>query len=150
MLSLARWAALQVPSIRRLRDQRNQLLAEVDALRHAAAQPPPEPARVDPAPLDPPSVDPMPPELRAAMNEQRLIITDYGYRPRERDLATAASGRQLAARFAREAPRYAATLRDMSAHFDGLRRVPFHQNGPLLPYWDNDWFSPFDGTGLYG
>lgn len=52
--------------------------------------------------------------------------------------------------FRREEPAIAATIAGVARHAGGLARIPRQQDGPLRPYWENDWFPPFDGAALYG
>ncbi len=136
MRNIIKWAALQVPAVRRLREDRDRLLA-------LAGAPRPEPGDTG-----------IPPQqlaaIRIALQQSRLILTDYPYHPHERPLATAASGRQLIARFEQESARYAETLRGIARHIDSLAHIPRAATTPLAPLWDNPWFPPFDGASLYG
>jgi hypothetical protein len=134
-LNLLRTAALWVPAIRRLHDDRNALLAERDALlmRTASGAEDREAA-----------------EARVARIEGRLITTEYPYYPHSRPIEDAAGGRHLTARLHAEEDRYAATLRGVARHVASLLRIPRAQEHPSRPFWANEWFPPFDGAALYG
>lgn len=114
-MSLAHKAALWVPAIRRLYDERNSLRAERDALE-----------------------------------DGRLIVTEYPYHPHRRPIEDAAGGRRLAARLLREQDSYATTLSRISQHVSSLHRIPREEKDPSRPFWANIWFPPFDGATLYG
>jgi hypothetical protein len=88
--------------------------------------------------------------LHLALQQKRLILTDYAYDPHERPLAVAASGRLLTERFELEEPHYADTLRGIAKHIDSLASIPREASQPLAPLWNNPWFPPFDGASLYG
>jgi hypothetical protein len=88
--------------------------------------------------------------LCIALQQKRLIITDYAYDPHERPLAVAASGRKLVERFELEEARYAETLRGIAKHIKSLANIPREASEPLAPLWNNPWFPPFDGASLYG
>jgi len=135
-LNLLRDAALWVPAIRRLRDSRDALIAERDALlmRIAAAS----------------HEDREAAEARIARAEGRLILTEYPYHPHSRPIEVAAGGRRLTARLSAEEDRYAATLRGIARHVDSLLRIPRVEENSRGPFWANDWFPPFDGACLYG
>lgn len=132
-MPLLRSAALQVPSIRRLVEHRDRLLAELEAERaaHRALE-------QDTA------------GLRQARDQNRLFVTEYAYFPAARPIEIAAGGRQIAALFRRAEPAIAATIAGIARHAENLARIPRQQDGPLRPYWENDWFPPFDGAALYG
>jgi predicted O-methyltransferase YrrM len=135
-LNLLRDAALWVPAIRRLRDSRDALIAERDALliRIAAAS----------------HEDREAAEARIARMEGRLILTEYPYHPHSRPIEDAAGGRRLTARLSAEEDRYAATLGGVARHLESLLRIPRAAENPGGPFWANDWFPPFDGASLYG
>ena len=132
-MPLLRSAALQVPSIRRLVEHRDRLLAELEAERaaHRALE-------QDTA------------GLRQARDQNRLFVTESAYFPAARPIEIAAGGRQIAALFRRAEPAIAATIAGIARHAENLARIPRQQDGPLRPHWENDWFPPFDGAALYG
>jgi hypothetical protein len=128
-------AALWVPAIRRLRDARDALLAERAALLEqtsAAAQQ----VREDLA-------------ASIARTEGRLIVTEYPYYPHSRPIENAAGGRHLIARLRAEEDQYAVILRGVAEHIPSLLRIPRTEEA-ACPFWENDWFPPFDGASLYG
>jgi hypothetical protein len=88
--------------------------------------------------------------LRQARDENRLFITEYAYFPASRPIEAAAGGRQVEALFRRCEPAIAATIAGIARHAEALARIPHRQDGPLRPYWQNNWFPPFDGAELYG
>jgi predicted O-methyltransferase YrrM len=135
-LNLLRTAALRVPAIRRLREARDALLVERDALLMR-----PAPAAHE---------DHEAAEARVARTEGRLIVTDYPYYPHRRPIEGAAGGRRLTARLQAEEDRYAATLRGIAQHVGSLLCIPRAQEDPSRPFWANVWFPPFDGASLYG
>ena len=122
-----RTVAVKAPIVRRLGNYLRRILAEADGV-----------------PMDTQAA------MRAAFRQNRLIITDYAYHPNRRRLETAASGRQLVARFQQEAQAYATTLERWRAHIDALARIPRDPSVPLAPFWSNSWFPPFDAVSLYG
>jgi predicted O-methyltransferase YrrM len=128
-------AALWVPAIRRLRDARDELLAERASLLTQAASAAQENREVL--------------AVNTARAEGRLIITEYAYHPRSRPSETAAGGRRLTARLLAEEEHYAATLRGVAEHAASLARIPRTEEAGG-PFWENDWFPPFDGVSLYG
>jgi len=132
-VNLLRDAALSVPAIRRLRDSRDALLAERNALLGRIARVEAEVA-----------------ELRIARGEHRLILTEYSYHPQRRPLEDAAGGRRLAMRLRAEEDCYVATLEQVARRLDSLLRIPRAEENPRGPFWANDWFPPFDGAVLYG
>src|SRR5437868_6941256 len=101
-LSLLRTAALLVPAIRRLHEERRRLHEERDALLAGAG-------------------------VERAGMEGRLIVTDYPYYPHSRRIEDAAGGKRLIARLIAEEDRYAATLRGMAQHVGSLLRIPRSQ-----------------------
>ena len=135
-MSLIQAAALLVPAIRRLRDGRDALLAERDALLLQANAAP----RLDRNDL----------EARSARAESRLIITEYPYHPARRPMERGAGGAQLETRFRAGQDRYAETLHGLARHTDALARIPRDLATPYGPFWANDWFPPFDAASLYG
>lgn len=135
-MRIIKWAGLQVPAVRRLRDERNRLLEEAAALQQESASNGISPDQQQ--------------AIRIALQEDRLILTDYAYHPHERQLAKAASGRQLIARFEQEAPHYTKALRGIARHIGSLSLISRDANTPLAPLWNNPWFPPFDGASLYG
>lgn len=155
-MSLLKSAALRVPAIRRLRDDRDRLLGEVQALQDALAK-----ARVT---LDPANLQADLEGLRAAHlalevdtaamrlagSENRLFITDYPYFPAPRAIEAAAGGRQIEAAFLRRKGAIAETIAGIARHVATLARIPRDAAGPISPFWDNPWFPPFDGASLYG
>ena len=122
-----RAASRLLPPLRRLHDQRNALLREVEGLRHRLA------------------------EVSRAGAENRLIITEYPYHPRCRPIEAAAGGLRLLARFRAEEDRYGDLLRGIAErHAGALRRIPRLPGQPGAPFWQNEWFPPLDGATLYG
>jgi Methyltransferase domain len=142
-----RAAALKVPAIRRLYDERNRLLIERDSAR--APIPGTELAEAKPSDKAPHESDETK-EAREARAEGRIIITEYPYFPKTRAIENAAGGRRLSARLKSEEGRYAATLSGIAKHIDKLVRIPRRESNASLPFWENDWFPPFDGASLYG
>jgi predicted O-methyltransferase YrrM len=163
-----KFAASLIPPIARLRDARDQLLAENADLRtqlgtapSVSGTLPPERASLIAAieallaaqvsqggnPAD------LATELHAmllARAQHRLFITDYPYHPEERPLAQSASGRAIIAAFERARPQIAETLAGVARHIETLGRIPRDATRPLAPLWNNPWFPPFDGATLYG
>lgn len=135
-MSFLRSAASYVPAIRRLRNARDSLLLERDALLSGHAPTAPEDNDVT--------------EFRNALREDRLIITEYPYYPRSRPMEEAAGGQRLQARFRSELTLYAATVRGVARHLNALLRIPREEENPEEPFWANDWFPPLDGASLYG
>ena len=88
--------------------------------------------------------------LCRARDENRLFITEYAYFPAARPIEAGGGGRQVEALFRRDEPAIAATIAGIARHIEALARIPRRQDGPLRPYWQNDWFPPFDGAALYG
>ena len=88
--------------------------------------------------------------LRQAKAEDRLIVTDYAYRPRRRPIETTAGGRGLIDRLKAGESNYVRTVRGIARHAAALSQIPVEQTAPDLPFWQNDWFPPFDGVSLYG
>jgi predicted O-methyltransferase YrrM len=128
-------AALWVPAIRRLRDARDALLAERAALLIQTA-----------------SVEQEDRKARAAgiaRTEGRLIVTEYSYHPHSRPIENGAGGRRLITRLQADEDRYAATLRSVAEHVALLANIP-RTEAAGRPFWENDWFPPFDGASLYG
>jgi len=89
-------------------------------------------------------------EMRLARLENRLFITEYSYFPSARPIKASAGGRQLEAMFRRSQASIEETVRGIARHTDKLARVPHAADGSLRPFWQNDWFPPFDGAALYG
>jgi predicted O-methyltransferase YrrM len=165
-MSVLKRAALTVPALKRIFDQRNQLIADTQDLRvkNEALQ-----GRLNSLAIEPRSTEKLTSGVQDALGgplhgvtaeklnaigyalaDNRLILTDYPYYPHERPLAKAAAGRHLAARFAREESAYADTLRGIAQHIDRLSRIKRDATEKLAPLWDNPWFPPFDGATLYG
>jgi hypothetical protein len=134
-----------LPPLRRLHDHRNALLAECEALRAEAAGLRQRLGAVEAAAR-------ADAELAGARAEGRLILTEYGYRPRSRPIEAAAFGAQLSAHLEANEARYATMLHGILAgHLDALRRIPRRADGDRGdPFWENDWFQPLDGAVLYG
>ena len=80
----------------------------------------------------------------------RLIITEYPYRPRRRDIEASAFGLQFAAQLQAEEESFAAQLQALSIHADALSRIPRDETDPVRPFWANSWFPPLDAAVLYG
>ena len=142
-LKLLRTAALCIPAIRRLRDDRDELLAERDA-RYAYLSKPDGEVQVGEG------SDNEAAEMRMARAEGRMIITEYPYHPHCRPIENSAGGRRLAARLRSNEGGVAATLRGVIRHVDQLLRITRSEENPTRPFWANDWFPPFDGATLYG
>ncbi len=132
-MRLLQRAVLLVPAIRRLRDSRDILVAERDALLGRIA-----------------TADVEASKLAAAGREQRLIVTEYPYYPRSRAIENSASGERLASLFQANADRYAKLLHGMARHIDALLQIPREESGQNNPYWENDLLPPFDAISLYG
>lgn len=146
MMSLLKKAALSIPSVQRLWQQRNALIGDVDALRaqNFALQAQFEALTTNGIPTQ---------QLLAislALRDSRLILTDYPYYPQERALAKAAAGQHLTARFLREEGSYADILKKIARHMGTLSNIARNATTGLAPLWDNPWFPPFDGASLYG
>ncbi len=118
-MNLLRTAALWVPAIRRLHEDRNALLAERDDLLMRTA---------------PGAEGREAAEARIARLEGRLITTDYPYHPHNRPIEDAGGGRRLTARLRAEEDRYAATLRGVARHIGSLLRIPRAQEDPSRPF----------------
>ena len=56
----------------------------------------------------------------------------------------------MEALFRRYEATIAETIGGIARHAEALARIPHSEDGPLRPYWQNDWFPPFDGAALYG
>lgn len=166
--------ALQVPAIRRLVEDRDQLFAELATLRAQIGETEQRAQALGVALAGIP-LRQAPPEatshlaadlaglrrvhlqleqetsaMRLAAAQNRLFITDYAYYPSPRPIESKAGGRQIEALFRRHAGSISATLEGISRHVPQLSRIPRNANGPLAPHWDNPWFPPFDGAALYG
>jgi hypothetical protein len=127
-------AARQIPTLRCLRDslvERDKLTA--NARLSTAEQESPEDAAI-----------------RIARAEDRLILTDYPYYPRERPIGGAAGAARIIQRFTAEEDRYAVVLRGIARHTESLSRISRDQNDSTSPFWANDWFPPFDAVSLCG
>lgn len=164
--SLARSLALQVPAVRRLLEGRDRLLVELDATRAAladakargdalAAAWPDEAigalgAELEAIRANARSIDADTAAMLRARAENRMFITEYAYFPAARPIQRSAGGRQVEAIFQRAMPGIDATMRGIASHAEGLGRIPRHSDGTLRPFWQNDWFPPFDGAALYG
>ena len=88
--------------------------------------------------------------IRLARAEHRLIMTDYAYHPESRPIEERAGGQQIIARFQRDKPAIAETIRSVARYVETLGRIAVKEDASLAPYWDNPWFAPFDGAALYG
>lgn len=140
-MSLIRSAALRVPALRRLVEQRDQLLVELHAAQSALAKSAPGEAK---------PVTPSDEEMRRARAENRIFITDYPYFPASRPLEAAAGGQQLEGIFRANQPTIIETIGSIARHAPALARIPREAADPLAPFWANPWFPPFDGAALYG
>ncbi len=165
-MGLLKNAALSIPSLRRLWQQRNDLLRDVTALRaqnvilqlHSCALETKanvlqaENGALHPVPV--PVDHGIPADklqaISLALRDGRLIVTDYPYYPHERPLTKAAAGQQLTARFTREEQAYGDILTRIAGHIGTLSNIPRDATTKLAPLWDNPWFPPFDGVSLYG
>jgi hypothetical protein len=127
-MRLIRAAALCIPAIRRLRDDRDALRVERDSILLRTSTTPRE--------------DRAAAESRIARAEGRLIITEYPYYPKSRPIEAASGGRRIRTRFESEEDRYAETLNGIARHIEALLRIPRHQEFPDEPFWANDWFPP--------
>jgi hypothetical protein len=134
-MNLLHKAALWVPAILRLRDARDALLIERDALLMQTASAAQESREAL--------------EASVARTEGRLIVTEYAYHPHSRPIESAAGGKRLITRLIAEEDRYAATLRGVAEHVASLVSIPRTEEAGR-PFWENDWFPPFDGASLYG
>ena len=147
-----------MPSIRRLVDHRDRLLAELEAARatlrtleeEAAAARQHHTAELEAVRGARQTLEQDTAGLLRARDENRLFITEYAYFPTSRPIEAAAGGRQIEALFRRYEPAIAATIADIARHAEALARIPRSEDGPLRPYWHNNWFPPFDGAALYG
>lgn len=161
-MDLVRTLALQLPQLRRLVEGRDQLLVELHATRAALDAAEQRAAALAAAPKAGPEAElgaaraalaalqAETAPLRAARDENRLFITEYAYFPAPRPLRESAGGQQLDAMFRRALPGIEAALRGVARHTGGLGRIPRLADGTLSPFWQNDWFPPFDGAALYG
>jgi len=152
--SLARGALLQFPPLRRLVEGRDRLQAELHAatarLAAQAAELDRREACLAAACAALADLEAETAGMRAARAEDRLFITEYAYHPAARPLASSAGGRQLDAQFRKALPGIEATLAGIATEAQGLARIPRLADGTLRPFWQNDWFPPFDGAALYG
>jgi hypothetical protein len=146
-LTLLQAVGRTFPPIRRLYDQRNELLiqqavllAERDALvsdRDKLA------AKAN-------GFDAESAALGIAQAEHRLIVTDYAYYPSERGIDGSAGAERIIKRLTAEETRYAAALQGIARHAEALSAIPQQQADPQSPFWANGWFPPSDAASLYG
>ena len=122
-----RAAALKVPAIRRLYEERNRLLIERDLARALIGKM--ERAQATPSDNVSRESDEAR-EAREARAEGRIIITEYPYFPTTRAIENAAGGRRLSVRLQAEEQRYAATLNGIAKHIARLKRIPRRESSP--------------------
>ncbi|GHA26305.1 hypothetical protein GCM10007989_22600 [Devosia pacifica] len=122
--------ARRLPYISRLIAQRNALAAETRTLADVIAA---RDAEIG--------------AIHSELSANRLIRTDYPYRPKPRPLPETSGGRELLRRFDAARPAIADVIEGILGHVEALRRIPLEAD--TGPCWRNNWFPAFDAATLY-
>jgi hypothetical protein len=83
--------------------------------------------------------------------QNRLIETEYPYRPKPRPLQAVGAGKNLVERLRGREEAFRSLLRDIAGFASQLRAIPLNKVSESAdPFWCNGWIPPTDGASLYG